>query len=140
MSARRASCRRATEEDDINDPNDRNTGPLDLDADLEAERKAGCRPPGESLGLAFSGGGIPGATFNLGVIRALAEQRLLRRFDYLSTISGGGYIGAWLSLSIRRFAKGEVTRAEDEVLKRDSKVEHSAIRFLRAFSNSLTQR
>jgi len=48
-------------------------------------------------GLALSGGGIRSATFNLGVIQALAELRLLRRFDYLSTVSGGGYIGSWLS-------------------------------------------
>ena len=48
-------------------------------------------------GLAFSGGGIRSATFNLGVIQALARKGLLSKFDYLSTVSGGGYIGAWLS-------------------------------------------
>lgn len=48
-------------------------------------------------GLAFSGGGIRSATFNLGVIQALAELRMLKKFDYLSTVSGGGYIGSWLS-------------------------------------------
>src|SRR5574341_384045 len=47
-------------------------------------------------GLAFSGGGIRSATFNLGILQALAELRLLHRFDYLSTVSGGGYIGSWL--------------------------------------------
>ena len=49
------------------------------------------------VGLAFSGGGIRSATFNLGVLQALAELRLLSRIDYLSTVSGGGYIGAWLA-------------------------------------------
>ena len=49
------------------------------------------------VGLAFSGGGIRSATFNLGVIQALAELRLLRKIDYLSTVSGGGYIGSWLT-------------------------------------------
>ena len=50
------------------------------------------RPPRDSLiGLAFSGGGIRSATFNLGVIQALARARLLRYFDYISTVSGGGY-------------------------------------------------
>src|SRR5262249_37725694 len=38
-----------------------------------------------SFGLAFSGGGIRSATFNLGVIQALAEKTLLREVDYLST-------------------------------------------------------
>src|SRR5713226_7236077 len=48
------------------------------------------------LGLAFSGGGIRSATFNLGVLQGLAKLGLLRRFDYLSTVSGGGYLGTWL--------------------------------------------
>lgn len=54
-------------------------------------------PPPNLTGLAFSGGGIRSATFNLGVIQALAELRLLRKFDYVSTVSGGGYIGSWLT-------------------------------------------
>jgi Patatin-like phospholipase len=52
-------------------------------------------------GIALSGGGIRSATFCLGVLQALAKADLLKRFDYLSTVSGGGYIGAsltwWLS-------------------------------------------
>ena len=48
------------------------------------------------IGLAFSGGGIRSATFNLGVLQALARSQLLRVFDYISTVSGGGYIGGWL--------------------------------------------
>jgi hypothetical protein len=48
------------------------------------------------LGLAFSGGGIRSATFNLGVLQALSKIGLLRQCDYLSTVSGGGYIGSWL--------------------------------------------
>src|SRR5258706_3502894 len=47
--------------------------------------------------LCLSGGGIRSATFSLGVIQGLAKLGLLRRFDYLSTVSGGGYIGSWLS-------------------------------------------
>ena len=42
------------------------------------------------VGLALSGGGIRSATFNLGVLQALAKYGLLRKFDYLSTVSGGG--------------------------------------------------
>ena len=53
---------------------------------------------GEGLiGLSLSGGGIRSATFGLGVIQALAEKNLLRYFDYLSTVSGGGYIGGALT-------------------------------------------
>ena len=47
------------------------------------------------LGLALSGGGIRSATFNLGVLQALDQLGLLRFTDYLSTVSGGGYIGSW---------------------------------------------
>jgi hypothetical protein len=53
-------------------------------------------------GLAFSGGGIRSATFNLGVLQGLKEVDLLRRIDYLSTVSGGGYIGAWLLGNVKR--------------------------------------
>jgi hypothetical protein len=52
--------------------------------------------PNNLTGLALSGGGIRSATFNLGVLQALNRRRLLG-FDYLSTVSGGGYIGSWWS-------------------------------------------
>jgi Patatin-like phospholipase len=47
--------------------------------------------------LCLSGGGIRSASFCLGILQALAKRKLLSRFDYLSTVSGGGYIGSWLS-------------------------------------------
>jgi hypothetical protein len=65
-----------------------------------------CADRAQLVGLAFSGGGIRSATFCLGVIQALARLRLLRAFDYLSTVSGGGYIGAWLSTLIFRSRRG----------------------------------
>jgi hypothetical protein len=49
------------------------------------------------VGLALSGGGIRSATFSLGVIQALAKHGLLKTVDYLSTVSGGGFIGSCLS-------------------------------------------
>ncbi|MFN2397764.1 MAG: hypothetical protein ABR543_03815, partial [Gemmatimonadaceae bacterium] len=49
------------------------------------------------VGLAMSGGGIRSATTNLGILQALARMRILPLVDYLSTVSGGGYIGACLS-------------------------------------------
>ena len=54
------------------------------------------------VGVALSGGGIRSATFALGVLQRLKELDLLRRVDYLSTVSGGGYIGAWLVGNVRR--------------------------------------
>src|SRR5258705_11007475 len=49
------------------------------------------------IGLALSGGRIPSATLNLGVLPAPAQVHILQRFGYPSTVSGGGYIGACLS-------------------------------------------
>lgn len=67
---------------------------------IAARREAaGSDPDGDTVGLAFSGGGIRSATFNLGVLEALDEAGLMRDVDYLSSVSGGGYIAgcyAWL--------------------------------------------
>jgi predicted acylesterase/phospholipase RssA len=54
-------------------------------------------------GLALSGGGIRSATFCLGLLQAMNELRLLPLFDYLSTVSGGGFVGgAWSAWLARR--------------------------------------
>lgn len=55
-----------------------------------------------SKGLALSGGGIRSATFCLGVLQALAKSGKLQEIDYLSTVSGGGYIGSALSWFLHR--------------------------------------
>ena len=55
----------------------------------------------ELVGLACSGGGIRSASFSLGIIQHLIKQKLLRKVDYLSTVSGGGYIGSCLSSLIK---------------------------------------
>ncbi|SDP69489.1 Patatin-like phospholipase [Rhodoferax sp. OV413] len=47
-------------------------------------------------GLALSGGGIRSATLSLGMLQALARGNALQQFDYLSTVSGGGYAGGFL--------------------------------------------
>lgn len=53
--------------------------------------------PENLKGLALSGGGIRAASFSLGVMQALAKKNKLEKFDYMSTVSGGGYIGGSLS-------------------------------------------
>jgi len=64
--------------------------------------------------LCFSGGGIRSATFGLGVLQGLAAYSrkpdgerpdLLGKFDYLSTVSGGGYLGSWFSAWATRRSK-----------------------------------
>lgn len=51
----------------------------------------------DAVGLALSGGGIRSATFNLGLLQALERDEAFRKIDYLSTVSGGGYIGSCLT-------------------------------------------
>ena len=52
--------------------------------------------------MCLSGGGIRSAAFALGLLQYLARVGLLQNFHYLSTVSGGGYIGSWLSAWIVR--------------------------------------
>lgn len=54
------------------------------------------------VGLALSGGGIRSATFCLGLLQGLHGLNLLRIFDYLSTVSGGGFAGGWWSAWLTR--------------------------------------
>jgi hypothetical protein len=70
----------------------------------------GDRPPDDVIGVALSGGGIRSATFCLGVFQALAHHQLISRIDYLSTVSGGGYFGAFLT---RLFTRPEIESPAD---------------------------
>jgi hypothetical protein len=86
---------------------------------------AGISPDVSRVGLALSGGGIRSATFNLGLLQALAGRGWLKegeldvhgdkapdpptplqRIDYLSTVSGGGYIGGFLGQLYCRMETG----------------------------------
>ena len=69
------------------------------------------------LGLAFSGGGIRSATIGLGVLERLRELDILRNIDYLSPVSGGGYIGAWLIGNVRRtrYWLGQLTNWDESI-------------------------
>jgi hypothetical protein len=90
--------------------------------------------------LAFSGGGIRSATFNLGILQKLGEEGLLEKFDYLSTVSGGGYIGSWLASWI--FRAGSISKVADRLNPEKSAEplaeEVRPIRWLRMFSNYLS--
>ena len=54
------------------------------------------------VGLSLSGGGIRSAAICLGVLQALNHHKLLSRIDYLSTVSGGGYIGSSFTATMTR--------------------------------------
>jgi hypothetical protein len=53
------------------------------------------RTPNWTAGLALSGGGLRSATFSLGILEAFARNECIPYLDYLSTVSGGSYIGAF---------------------------------------------
>ena len=99
----------------------------------------------DQAGLAFSGGGIRSATFNLGVLQGLNDLGLLPMFDYLSTVSGGGYVGGWWTAWRHRG-----TESKDFHFPRPAPIpndphpiknrEPEEIRHLREFSNFLTPR
>src|SRR5829696_5076115 len=87
------------------------------------------RGPGDWLSIGLSGGGIRSATFSLGVFEACAESKgFLRRIDYLSTVSGGGYFGSFL---LRLFSRNYLEEPDDleQVLK--GKKAPAVLRFLR---------
>ena len=90
-------------------------GVKEFQAVLHDELEAMDKPSAtkDLTGLAFSGGGIRSATFNLGIIQSLARRNLLGKFDYLSTVSGGGYISSWLSAQIHRHTGATKQKVED---------------------------
>ncbi len=88
----------------------------DAEAAVLSTRQGHAKVPRPRIGLAISGGGVRSATFGLGLLRGMAQSptgppapspaaagsasnaasdtALLGRLDYLSTVSGGGYVGA----------------------------------------------
>jgi len=94
----------------------------------------------ESLsGLAISGGGIRSASFGLGVMQALAENDQLLKIDYMSTVSGGGYIGAALTWALHQDATAGTT-SENFPFKRKDKAEsgeNTLLNYIRQHGNYL---
>ena len=104
--------------------------------------------------LCLSGGGIRSASIGLGVLQGLAKRGRLADLDYLSTVSGGGYIGSWLMAWIHRAPRGAAGVIEELANSRSASSgapeteglepeepyggEPREIRHLRAYSNYLT--
>ena len=99
--------------------------------------------PEKRAALCLSGGGIRSATFALGMLQGLARAGILTQFHYLSTVSGGGYIGGWLTAWIHRVGN-DVQKVAGELasLKPRAKLdpEPEPISHLREFSNYLSPR
>jgi hypothetical protein len=65
-----------------------------------------------TIGLALSGGGVRSAAVSLGFLQALDERRALPYVDYVSTVSGGGYAGAYLSSAALNAKNGDVKKPD----------------------------
>jgi hypothetical protein len=91
----------------------------------------------DAIGLALSGGGIRSATFSLGVLIALASRGILRQIDYLSTVSGGGYLGSFLSAFLNSPRQSGIGLGAGDLPFRREKGEASALRHIRHHSRYL---
>ena len=91
-------------------------------------------------GICFSGGGIRSATFNLGVLQGLSALDKLGSFDYLSTVSGGGYIHQFLASWISREKLDKVQRLLQPLPSKHAErtLWPEPLRWLRRYSNYLT--
>jgi hypothetical protein len=107
----------------------------------------------DSAAICLSGGGIRSAAFALGVVQALAThprsdpsgkggkhvgtafRSLLTQFHYLSTVSGGGYTGSWLSAWC--LAEKSFLKVWEQLVRRPAgpDTEPQPLSWLRSFSN-----
>lgn len=68
----------------------------------ERRKKLGINTPdGQWFGIALSGGGIRSATINLGFLKTMNRFGILKKADYLSTVSGGGYTHAYIQGTLK---------------------------------------
>ncbi len=77
--------------------------------------KDGYKNPTNLFGIALSGGGVRSATINLGVLEVFNKCGILKLADYLSTVSGGGYIGGYVHAKL----KGGLNDAYDKLFSGD---------------------
>ncbi len=90
------------------------------------------------VGLALSGGGIRFAAFCLGALQALDAAGVLKHVDYMSTVSGGGYIGCSLTASLEQLgSRPQSPRWEFPYRSQFREDEPPALQHIRDYSNYL---
>jgi hypothetical protein len=102
-------------------------------ANLDTNRMRARPIPCTAVGIALSGGGIRSAAFCLGALQALDFHHVVPHADYLSTVSGGGYIGACVTAGMSENG-GAFPFGTSDVRDND------AIGHLRNYSNYLLPR
>lgn len=91
------------------------------------------------IGLAISGGGIRSASFGLGALQALNKYQVLDKLDYLSTVSGGGFIGSsltWFNHLQKEFRWQFPLGKQGQGARSTS--EHTALDYIRQHGDYLT--
>ena len=95
-------------------PQDTADGSYETDQEkiiIDEKEFIGLKDTDEVKGLAVSGGGIRSASFGLGVMQALVGNKQLEKIYYLSTVSGGGYLGSALTWALHQYKNSDTTKA-----------------------------
>lgn len=90
--------------------------------------------PCDAIGVALSGGGIRSAAVCLGALQALDSRDVIDRADYLSTVSGGGYIGTCMTARMSKVEAGVFPFGASDIRDND------AVGYIRNYSNYLMPR
>lgn len=112
-----------------------------IDAEVVSirERRNEDGPVLNGVGLALSGGGIRSATFALGVVTELARRGLMDDVDYLSTVSGGGYLGGFITSTVGEASSEDEDRPFRAVFGESDRMEKRPVRTLRNHSKYLVE-
>jgi len=115
-------------------------GDDDLRAQMQSMREDSSEPlhPHAVAGLSLSGGGIRSASFAVGALQALSRAAVLPAFDYISSVSGGGYASSWLAAWAYRHGDG--IHGVDRELFRSLSSDSGPLRWLRRHSSYLAPR
>ncbi len=95
------------------------------------KRGLGSRVRSPLTGLALSGGGIRSASVCLGALQAIHATVGIEGIDYLSTVSGGGYIGGCLTATMQK------SEGKFPFIEHGSFEDTDSVRHIRDFSNYL---
>ncbi|WP_139174827.1 hypothetical protein [Janthinobacterium lividum] len=91
------------------------------------------------VGLSISGGGIRSATFALGIVEVLARRGILADVDVMSTVSGGGYLGSFISSTLNDPSPTVGLKPGQQPFGRNGEVESHSVRHLRNHSKYLSE-
>jgi hypothetical protein len=96
-------------------------------------------PVANAVGLAMSGGGIRSATFCLGIVQVLTRRGVLSNVDVMSTVSGGGYLGSFITSAMSSANDSIGLGARQTPFDEPGNIESKTVRHLRNHSKYLSE-